>query len=193
MHTKQKKEVNMKKSYLMIIMVTAMLFSTGAVMAGTVLDEQYGPGGAKVELVKAKVRNGVLTLGIRYIHPAEVMVLEEGKDRIDINPYLKSREIPIKFKVSDVFYLVNGKRYYVLKDKQGNWLASPVVGDYIAEPINKEILKKHLKKEKIPALILDGDHPIKILWFKFPAPPEGTEEIEFQVPEVSPFDVEIKK
>ncbi len=183
----------MRRIYSMTVMVVALLFCTGAAMAGTVLDEQYGPGGTKVELVKAKVRNGVLTLAIRYIHPAEIIALEKGKNRGQISPYLHSREIPIKFKVSDVFYLANGKRYYVLKDKQGNWLASPVVGDYIAEPVNKEILKKHLKKEKIPALILDGHHPIKILWFKFPAPPEGTEEIEFQVPEVSPFDVEIKK
>ena len=104
---------------------------------------------------------------------------------------LKARKIPIKFKVSSVFYIADGKRYYVLKDKEGRWLASPVVGDYIAEPMDQEALAERSKQGKIPPLLLDQEHPVRVLWFKFPAPPEGVHEIEFQVPEVTPFDVEL--
>jgi hypothetical protein len=113
----------------------------------------------------------------------------DGKDP---SSGLRIRKIPIKFKVGSVFYIADGKRYFVLKDKEGNWLASPVVGDYICEPVDRQTLKKQ-KKNKVPALELVDYHPVKILWFKFPAPPEGVDEIEFQIPEVSPFDVEIKR
>ncbi len=179
----------MKKIFLLLSLVAMMLACTGTVMAKKVLDEQFGPGGSRVELVKAKIRNNVLTLAVRYTHPAEVLKLDGKHPSMD----LRVRNIPIKFKVGSVFYIADGKRYFVLKDKEGNWLASPVVGDYICEPVDLQALKKQMKKNKVPALKLEEDHPVKILWFKFPAPPEGVDEIEFQIPEVSPFDVEIKR
>ncbi len=184
---------------LIIMAAVATIFLTISfhdLMAGEVMDEQFGPGGSKVELVKAKVRNGVLTIAVRYVHPWEAMTPEK-KGEYEKNLLRKveftSRRIPIKFKVSSVFYVANGKKYHVLKDKNGNWLASPVVGDYVAEPVDIKSVKRHLKKDEVPALILDKDNPVKILWFKFPAPPEGVQGIEFQIPEVAPFDVELKK
>ncbi len=175
----------MKRTFLLSTFIITLLILSGTVSGKEVLDEQFGPGGAKVELVKAKIRNNVLTLAVRYIHPVEFNSNPEMK--------LRTRTIPIKFKVSSVFYIADGKRYFVLKDRDGNWLASPVVGDYIAEPVDMQTLKKEMKKNKLPALILEEAHPVKILWFKFPAPPEGVDGIEFQIPEVSPFDVEIKR
>ncbi len=183
---------------LIIMAAVAAIFLTASfheLMGKEVMDEQFGPGGSKVELVKARVRNGVLTIAVRYVHPWEALTLEE-KGKYDKNVRRKieltSRKISIKFKVNSVFYVANGKKYHVLKDKNGNWLASPVVGDYVAEPVDKESVNRHLKKGEVPALILDENHPVKILWFKFPAPPEGVQEIEFQIPEAAPFDVEIK-
>ncbi len=184
---------------LIIMAAVATIFLTISfhdLMAGEVMDEQFGPGGSKVELVKAKVRNDVLTIAVRYVHPYETMTAEEQNQLRGKNwrreADIKSRQIPIKFKVSSVFYVANGKKYHVLKDKNGNWLASPVVGDYVAEPVDIKSVKRHLRKGEVPALILDANHPVKILWFKFPAPPEGVQGIEFQIPEVAPFDVEIK-
>jgi hypothetical protein len=170
-------------------LLSVLLLTVQPAPAGQVLDEQYGPDGAKVELVKAKIRNGVLTLAVRYTHPAEVLSLNGKHPSIN----QRARRIPIKFKVNSVFYIAAGKRYHVLKDKEGNWLAAPVAGDYIAGPADKDWLEKAKKQNKIPALFLSEGHPIQIIWFKFPAPPEGVDEIEFQIPEVSPFDVEIKR
>ncbi len=167
-----------------------LLFSTQPAPAGQVLDEQFGPDGAKVELVKAKIRNGVLTLAVRYIHP---WIEEKQKARKKRNTDVMHRDIKIKFKVGDVFYVADGKRYHVLKDKEGNWLAAPVAGDFIGGPMGEDALKEKLEKNLVPALEIDQYHPIQVLWFKFPAPPEGVDEIEFQIPEVSPFDVEIKR
>ncbi len=180
-----------RKSFLAAL-VAVIISLSGPAMAQRILDEQYGPGGSKVQLVKARVRNGVLTLAVRYIHPWEAATQEERRNmRTSRKVELQARTIPIKFKVSSVFYIADGKRYYVLKDKEGRWLASPVAGDYIAESMDQEPLAKRSKQGKIPALLLDKDHPVKVLWFKFPAPPEGVDEIEFQVPEVAPFDVEL--
>jgi len=186
------------KNYGMLLIIMSTLFlCSGTLTAGQVIDDQFGPDGTKVELVKAKVRNGVLTLAVRYIHPWELMSAEE-RDKLEIGSknkqyQIKNREIPIKFKVGSVFYVADGKKYHVLKDKEGNWLAAPVAGDYIAGPADRDWLKKTKKENKIPALFLNEDHPVQILWFKFPAPPESVNEIEFQIPEVTPFDVEIKR
>ena len=182
----------------MAIMVLATALGlAGTVQAAKVIDEQFGPDGSTVELVKSKVRNGVLTLAVRYVHPWESATPEEresyeisGQNRMY---QIQNREIPIKFKVGSVFYVADGKKYHVLKDKAGNWLASPVAGDYIAGPADKDVLRKMKKKNQIPALFLTDDHPVQILWFKFPAPPEGVTDIEFQIPEVTPFDVEIRQ
>ncbi len=187
----------MGKNLLLPLILTAALtlLITNTGSCGKILDEQFGPGGSTVQLVKAKIKNGVLTLAVRYIHPWEAMSIEKKQELKDVTavPEIQLRNINIKFKVQDVFYVADGKKYKVLKDKEGNWLASPVVGDYIAEPIGQRQLKKHLKEGQIPALRLSYHHPIKVLWFKFPAPPEGVTEIEFQIPEVSPFDVELEK
>jgi hypothetical protein len=186
----------MKKVFSVVIALVLVLSFADLAAAVKVIDEEFGVGGSKVQLVKAKVRNGVLTLAVRYIHPWEALSQEERQDleekEGEINR-LSLRDIDIKFKIQDVYYIAGGKKYKVLKDKEGNWLASPVVGDYIAEPSDAKYYAKNIKKGNIPVLRLTKHDPIKILWFKFPAPPEGVKEIVFQIPEVSPFDVEIKQ
>ncbi len=184
-----------KRVLSLTVVVVALLFFSGRAEAVKVLDEQFGPGGSKVQLVKAKVRNGVLTLAVRYIHPWEALSMDE-KEKLKEHagvPSLMLRSVDIKFKIQDVYYVAGGKKYKVLKDKEGNWLASPVVGDYIAEPGDPKYFAKKSRKGVIPVLHMTKHEPIKILWFKFPAPPEGITEIEFQIPEVSPFDVELQK
>ncbi len=177
----------MRKFISIVVAISVVLIVfPGILNAKEVLDEQFGPGGSKVELVKARVRNNVLTLAVRYIHPWEATSFEGRKNiTIERKVELTRRKIPIKFKVKSVFYVANGKRYYVLKDKNGHWLASPVVGEYIADP--------EPEKGKIKPLILDDDNPVRVLWFKFPAPPEGVDGVEFQIPGVAPFDVELKR
>ena len=181
----------------LVALLALLLFFVQSAPAGQVLDEQFGPDGSKVELVKAKIRNGVLTLAVRYIHP---WIEEKQKAKKKRDPDVKFQVIYIKFKVADVFYVADGKRYHVLKDKEGNWLAAPVAGDYIGGPMSGDALKEMLEKNQVPALKLyfpiistHSSHPSQVIWFKFPAPPEGVDEIEFQIPEVSPFDVEIKR
>jgi len=177
----------MRKFISVVVSISVVLITfPGILNAKEVLDEQFGPGGSKVELVKARVRNKVLTLAVRYIHPWEAKSPEERKKiNIPRKVELTHRKIPIKFMVKSVFYIANGKRYYVLKDKNGQWLASPVVGEYIADP--------EPEKGKVKPLILDENNPVRVLWFKFPAPPEGVDGVEFQIPGVAPFDVELKQ
>jgi hypothetical protein len=61
---------------------------------------------------------------------------------------------------------VESKKYHVLKDEKGEFLSS--IGN------------------RIHAFIAAGNN--KIIWFKFPLPPETSKEIQINLPGVSPFE-----
>ena len=62
------------------------------------------------------------------------------------------------------------QRYSVLKDDTGKYMASPLTskGDDLR--------------------VDSGVDKSAVVWFKFPAPPEGSTSVSINIPEVGPFD-----
>jgi hypothetical protein len=115
--------------------------------------------------MKAKVSNGVLTVSILYDNDNDT----EG--RVDI-------ERP---DLNEIHYVAGSKKYPVLKDANGDWLASPVHDK--DKLLVANVVKVHSTKKGTKVVV----------WFKFPAPPEGTTSIEISLPGVSPFTAELGK
>ena len=130
------------------------------------IDTQVGPDGMSVHLVKVKVGNGVLTASMLYDNDT------------DSNVYIKRPEL------KEVHYVAGTKKFPVLKDANGDWLAAP---------IGKE---NKLFRFESHSSGRGGDFRFnkgakEVIWFKFPAPPEGTSSVEISVPGVSPFTADI--
>ncbi len=149
------------------LVLSVTWFSTS--IAQTALQTQYGPDGVEVDLIRAKIGGKVLSAVFAFRNT--------GSSSSDIT-----------YKIEDVHYIDNteSKKYQVLKDEKGAWLAGPI--NYF-----KQYIKG--KWENFPAThvhLSEGEK--KIVWYKFPAPPEGVSSIQINLPEISPFDdVEISQ
>lgn len=84
-----------------------------------------------------------------------------------------SNEAPIRYPVSDVYFLEKseGKKYHVLTDSTQKPLATPLDGKSLA--IASWDFKPGARK---------------LVWFKFPAPPEGSQTIDLMLPDALPFE-----
>lgn len=82
-------------------------------------------------------------------------------------------KVSIRYEVSDVYFLEKseGKKYHVLSDSAGEPLATPLSGRYIN--VGSANFKSGARK---------------LVWFKFPAPPEASEAIDFVLPDALPFE-----
>ena len=82
-------------------------------------------------------------------------------------------ESPIRYAVTDVYFLekAEGKKYHVLTDSTGKPLATPLDGKMLSIPSWK--FKPGARK---------------LVWFKFPAPPETIDSIELVLPDALPFE-----
>ncbi len=158
----------MKKSvsFLFALMVALFLLPGSVFAAPSVLQTQYGPDGLEIDLLSAKVSGDVLSVS---------MMVRNPKD---------GNYVDILFAIEDVNYIDNIKsqKYNVLKDEKGKWLAAPISemqrGD---EKLFGTSISLHKGKRTV-------------LWYKFPAPPEGVSKIQINIPEFSPFnDVEISR
>ncbi len=159
------------KRNLWLLCLTLVLpltcFSTG--IAQTALQTQYGPDGVEVDLMRAKVGGKVLSVVFAFRNTG-------------------SSSAEVTYKIDEVHYIDNteSKKYQVLKDEKGVWLAGPISSF-------KQYIKN--KWEIFPAThvhLSEGEK--KIVWYKFPAPPEGVSSVQINLPEISPFDdVEISR
>ena len=141
--------------YLLIVLATVLSTS---VLAGP-LQTQYHNGGAEVSVLKAKIADGVLTVILRYDNM--------GGDKI-------RESYPLK----EVYYIdpaVN-KKYHVLKDENGKWIANPVNTDGRIGAVG----------HTWPFTVEEGKK--KVVWFKFPAPTSSTTKVNLVVPNITPFD-----
>jgi hypothetical protein len=84
-----------------------------------------------------------------------------------------SDKISIRYSVSEVYFLEKseGKKYHVLVDSTGEPLATPLNNRFIGIPSSQ--FKPGARK---------------LVWFKFPAPPEGSEAIDLVLPDALPFE-----
>lgn len=144
------------------IALLCLLFAASSVYALEPIDTQIGQDGMSVHLMKAKVNNGVLTVSI---------LLDNDTD---------GAVSLIRPNINEIHYVAGSKKYPVLKDSNGAWLASPVHDeDNLFEGRHNGAYYLPQKKKVVA-------------WFKLPAPPEGTTSIEISVPGVSPFSADIK-
>jgi len=79
----------------------------------------------------------------------------------------------IRYAVSDVYFLEKseGKKYHVLSDSTGKPLATPLDGKMLS--IQASNFKPGSRK---------------LVWFKFPAPPESIQAIDLVLPDALPFE-----
>ncbi len=85
--------------------------------------------------------------------------------------------VDVDFHIEAVHYVANNKKYQVLKDDKGNWLSGPQ---------NLQSGGTHV--------YLSSSKKSKIVWYKFPAPPQDVTKIQLNVDEIMPFDdVEVQR
>ncbi|PIE54231.1 MAG: hypothetical protein CSA35_06710 [Dethiosulfovibrio peptidovorans] len=87
------------------------------------------------------------------------------------------KSVSVDFDIEAVHYLANNKKYHVLKDEKGNWLSGP----------------QNLRGGG-SRIYLESSKDSKIVWYKFPAPPEDVKKIQINSDEIMPFDdVEVQR
>ena len=117
-------------------------------------------GEIEVDVVKADVREGILTVVLAYRN--------NGTEKAGI-----------QYDLGDVYYIedIEKKKYQVLRDSQGNWIAAPVARGMIAIGYGG-------------GAFAVGIPPVgkTAVWFKFPAPADNVESINLIIPNVLPFE-----
>ena len=123
------------------------------------LQTQYHSNGSEASALKASISNQVLTVVIRYNNTSGAEMRES-------------------YPIEEVYYIDPGenKKYHVLKDENGKWIANPV--------------SNH---GRIGVVGRDWDMKIKadakaVVWFKFPEPASGANTINLVIPNLTPFD-----
>ena len=116
------------------------------------IQTQPGPGGASVALERVAVTGNILTVQLRYIG---------GKSS---NQMFGVEQVSV---IDDA----TSNRIGVLKDQEGVYMASPLLGS---------------KSDQMN--ILYGRETPTIVWFKFPAPPATSATVSINIPGVAPFD-----
>lgn len=116
-------------------------------------------GGLEVDLLRAKAQNNILTIVAAYRNNGS------GKAQLE-------------YPVSEVYYIDDQaqKKYHVLKDDQGKWIAAPVNNHG-----NIGVVGRDWGLDIPPG----GK---QVVWFKFPAPEETASSITLSLPNVTPFD-----
>lgn len=159
------------KHFFSIILMSLFLLAIGAStgIAQSTIQTQYGPNEMEVDLLRAKVSGQVLSVVFSFRNTST------------------SSSVNVTYDIADVHFVDNSesKKYHVLKDEKGEWLSGPIdfvkrdIGGWKRIPVTKVYLPKNEKK---------------IVWYKFPAPPENVTTIQINLPDISPFDdVEISR
>ncbi|GAA4036387.1 hypothetical protein GCM10022409_21620 [Hymenobacter glaciei] len=127
-----------------------------ATPAKAALDTQPGPKGTQVALTKAIVRGDILTMELQYSLPPDGAGIT-----------------PIYTPLDQINYVddATSKKYALLKDQTGTFMAVPLYG------ANKKELR----------VSVDKGAP-GIATFKFPAPPATSQTVSLVVPGVGSFD-----
>ncbi len=144
----------MKKFILfpvILIMISALPTSSQQIIQTQLSSD----GNLEASLIDAKVKRGVLTVKVILKNPS-------------------SNHAKIKFNYHSVFYtdVQEKKKYYVLKDADGSYIAGP---KYDRDGGGRFWFN-----------IKSGEK--KIIWMKFPAPLEATQYIDIFIPGILPFE-----
>jgi hypothetical protein len=114
---------------------------------------RLGPYGLEVDLTRIGFTGDLMTVEMRVRNPSNKAATLRG------------------FRLDKVSFIddATSRRYSMVKDQSGNYMASPTDGEYI------------------PNQDIDGGG-YSLIWFKFPAPPSTTQTISITIPGVNPFD-----
>lgn len=137
--------------------VLVVIFAAGLIFAGEVIQTQESSlwDGVEVDLLSVKVKNNIITVKIKFRN--------EGEERQKVSAYFESCYIMDE---------TNQKKYFVLKDSDGQYIAGPKEGDH----------KGGYFEFKIEPSKSKG------IWLKFPAPENNPETISLSIPGVFPFE-----
>ncbi len=117
--------------------------------------------GIEVDLTKVSIKNSVITVKLKFRN--------QGIDK---------HSVRIEFASCYIMDEANQKKYYVLKDTDGIYIAGP----------------QHDQDKGGRFWFTINPGKSKGLWLKFPEPTDNPETISISIPGVPPFDeVEIKK
>lgn len=144
----------MKLQQLLLPLLPGLLLLAGTLPspADAIQTQPATQGDLEVDVIKAAAKEGILTIQLAYRNKGDA-------------------EAALHYAWQDVYFLdtQDKKKYQVLKDSQGTFLAAPDDG-------YREINAKVPGAGKL------------IVWFKFPAPPASTTKINLVVPGVLPFE-----
>jgi hypothetical protein len=138
---------------LPLLPILTLLASSLTTAADVIQTQPATSGEVEVDVIKASAKDGILTVLLSYRNKG-------------------SEEVRIQFKLADVYFIDDKekKKYLVLKDSKGVWVAAPIYG---SDSIDTQAIKAGGKN---------------IVWFKFPAPPASSTKINLIVPNVVPFE-----
>ncbi len=141
------------------LFIGAVLAAVSLAASAAALQTQYHGSGAEVDVIKAQVAGDVLTVVVRYRN-------DSGSGLEENSP------------LEEVYYIdpAENKKYQVLKDENGKWIANPVNNN-----------------GRIGVVCRDWGFKLEsgaatVMWFKFPAPASGADAVNFVLPNVTPFD-----
>lgn len=156
-------------AYAAFIILTLFLIpSSHAVKA---LDTQYAQDGIEVHLLKANVSHGVLTTSFMFENTSESAVIFES------------------MVVSGAHYTTADKKYPVLKDTNGKWLASTITYNEKPSGSSRALFTNRDNPSNAHTIRFDGGAK-RVGWVKFEAPTDDAWPIELTLPGVSPFTIE---
>jgi len=117
--------------------------------------------GIEVDLKSLKIKDDIITLKFK--------IRNAGTEK---------QSVKINFKNCYIMDQKNQKKYYVLKDSDGKYIAGPIYDNNEGGRFWFDIQPEKSKG----------------LWMKFPEPVDETEEITISIPEMPPFeDVKLKE
>ena len=142
-----------------LIPVLPLLVSS-ANAAEAIQTQATADGDVQVDVIQAATDQRILTVQLAYRNTSNV-------------------DLRIKYPVSGVYYIDERerKKYSVLRDSNGEWVAAPTAYGNIATQHGWGV----------EALPLQAGGKL-IVWFKFPAPPASTTKINLVIPDVPPFE-----
>ena len=142
----------MKSRFFLPALLALLCVSSPVLAADAIQTQSATEGDVEVDVVKASVKDGTLTIQLAYRNKGE----EPAK---------------FYFDAKEVYYIdeKEKKKYHVLKDNKGTYIAAPIRS---GETVLFEVKP-------------DGK---MVSWYKFPAPTSGATKINLVLPNVLPFE-----
>ena len=144
-----------KTARLSLIVLLVMMGASTGWGSNVIQTQMSSDGKFEASVISARVRGEVLTFQVLFKN------VSSARDSFGFN-------------FADVYYtdIKAKKKYYGLKDTNGNFIAGPVhywIG-------GGDFLQWMNPREK------------RIFWIKFPAPPQSTETVDLYIPYIMPFE-----